>query len=301
MQSHPIGGCGFGGRVRHAWRAAALAFGLAGLLAGPALADSCKPIPGCRPQFSLDRYDGGRDVPITDCRTNPSGSACAWADAHSGLENFLACSLETTGPIALCYYSGVPGQPLLTPGCTFSQGRKAAECECYQISKGKPRGARYSYILVTSILNKRVYEATVARCGKDGRRCLNAANLRDADPPREAPVCTSLRAGTLFPGADLISTFSPILIGSKGITSQACPTSGKGGNLYAGCMTAPCKTTGKTDPSTGLPLVHCTCPTFDGPNQVGNPQIKEGDFSCSPSPNVWSSAYQYPTFEVLPP
>ena len=221
MQSHPIGGCGFGGRVRHAWRAAALAFGLAGLLAGPALADSCKPIPGCRPQFSLDRYDGGRDVPITDCRTNPSGSACAWADAHAGLENFLACSLETTGPIALCYYSGVPGQPLLTPGCTFSQGRKAAECECYQISKGKPRGARYSYILITSILNKRVYEATVARCGKDGRRCLNAANLRDADPPREAPVCTSLRAGTLFPGADLISTFSPILIGAR--ASSATP------------------------------------------------------------------------------
>ena len=49
MQSHPIGGCGFGGRVRHAWRAAALAFGLSGLLAGPAIADSCKPDPSCRP------------------------------------------------------------------------------------------------------------------------------------------------------------------------------------------------------------------------------------------------------------
>ncbi|MFO1211033.1 MAG: hypothetical protein U1E40_17740, partial [Amaricoccus sp.] len=74
--------------------------------AAPAMANSsCRPDPACRPQFSLDRYEAGREVPITDCRTNPSGSACAWADAHSGLENFLACKLATTGPIALCYYS----------------------------------------------------------------------------------------------------------------------------------------------------------------------------------------------------
>jgi hypothetical protein len=288
------------GATRSAWRAAALAFGLSGLLAGPALADSCKPIPSCRPQFSLDSYDGGVKTPITDCRTNPSSSPCAWADAHVGRENFLACSLEKTGPIALCYYSGVPGPPLLTPGCTFTQDKKAANCDCYQISKGQPRGARYSYILITSILNKRVYEATVARCGKDGRHCLNAANLLAHDKP-EAPVCNALRDKRLFRGADLISTFSPILIGSKGITSFACPTDGGTGNLYAGCMTAPCKTTGKTDPSTGLPLVRCTCPTYDGPNQVGNPQIKLGDYSCSPTPNVWSSAYQAPAFGVIPP
>ena len=285
--------------IRGALGAAALALALLGAAGGPAGASSCKPDPSCRPLFNLDRYGG--NVPITDCRTNPSDSPCAWADAHSGFENFLACRLETTGPIALCYYSGVPGEPLLTPGCTFAQGRKAAECECYQIEKGKPRGARYSYILITSILNKRVYERTVARCGRNGERCLNAANLRASDPPREAPVCASLRAGTLFPGADLISTFSPILAGQKGLISQACPTDGSAGNLYAGCMTAPCKTTGRTDPSTGLPLVRCTCPTYDGPNQVGNPQIRLGDYSCSPSPNVWSSAYQFPAFGVLPP
>ena len=159
------------------------------------------------------------------------------------------------------------------------------------------RGARYSYILVTSILNKRVYEATVARCGKDGRRCLNAANLRRSRPAPEAPVCTSLRDRNAVPRGRPDLDLQPDPDRQKGITSFACPTGGSGGNLYAGCMTAPCKTTGKTDPSTGLPLVHCTCPTFDGPNQVGNPQIKEGDFSCSPSPNVWSSAYQYPAFE----
>jgi hypothetical protein len=246
----------------------------------------------------LRRRQGGADHRLPH---QHSDSACAWADAHSGLENFLACRLETTGAIALCYYSGVPGEPLLTPGCTFTQDRKAAEYECYQISKGKPKGTRLSYILVTSILNRRVYQETIQPCGFNGECCLNAANLGDTDPPREAPVCEATRAGTLFPGADLISTFSPILKPTKRLISQTCSTSGEGGNLYAGCMSAPCKTTGKTDLSTGLPLVRCTCPTFDGPNQVGNPQIRLGDFSCSPSPHVWSSAYQYPPFGVLTP
>ena len=272
------------------------------VLAAPALANSsCRPDPACRPQFNLDRYEAGRDVPITDCRTNPSGSACAWADAHSGLENFLACRLETTGPIALCYYSGVPGAPLQSLGCTLTQDGKAADCDCYKISRGKPAGARYSYILVTSILNKRVYQETVARCGSTGERCLNAANLGDADPPREAPACDAMRAGTMFPGADLISTFTPILYPQLGLVSQTCPRDGRAGNVYAGCMGSPCKATGKTDPKTGLPLVRCTCPTFDGPNQVGNPQIQLGDFACRQPKHVWSSAYQYPAFEVLAP
>jgi hypothetical protein len=175
------------------WRGIVLALALLGLGGGPALAaNSCRPDPSCTPQFSLERY--GKDVPITDCRTNPSTtSTCAWADAFTGPENFLACSLERTEPIALCYYSGVPGQPLRTPGCTFTQDGKASECDCYQVSLGKPKGARYSYILVTSILNERVYRETVRVCGANGERCLNGANLRDDHPPREAPVCDALR------------------------------------------------------------------------------------------------------------
>lgn len=106
-------------RTRHGSLAsrlgAVLALALA-VLATPAEANnSCKPDPACTPEFSLKRYEAGRDVPITDCRTNPSGSACAWADAHSGLENLLACRLEVTGPIALCYYSGVPGSRCRPP------------------------------------------------------------------------------------------------------------------------------------------------------------------------------------------
>ena len=144
--------------------------------------------------------------------------------------------------------------------------------------------------LITAILNKKVYEDTVSACGLDGSGGLNATNI--GDPAyKEAPVCAAFRDKTLFPGADLYSDFSSILISTKGVTSASCPTEG-GANLYAGCMTAPCTNTGKTDPSTGLPLVKCTCPTYNGPNQVGNPQINS--YSCSPTPHVWSSAYSAP-------
>ena len=242
----------------------------------------------CQPKFNLNGYDKGAKTPINTCETNYSSSPCAWADVSSGMQNFLACSLNATGPIALCYYSGVPGEPNLTPACTFSQGKNSAQCDCYKISHDNPKGATWSYVLITSILNKKIYEETVAECGADGSGCLNAMNIKDDPAPKEAPVCAALRDKTLFPGADLYSDFSPILINTKGITSFTCPED-RGANLYAGCMTAPCKNTGKTDPSTGLPLVKCTCPTYNGPNQVGNPQIKS--YSCRPTPNVWSSAY----------
>jgi hypothetical protein len=278
------------GAKRTPWLCGALALGLLGLLGGPVQSGSCTPDPSCQPKFGLNRYDKGVKTAITNCQTNESSSPCAWADVATKPENFLACSLETTGPIALCYYSGVPGFPLLTPGCTFAQGKKAANCDCYKISKDQPAGATYSYVLITSILNKQVYEETITQCGVEGEDCLNAANLADSDKP-EAPVCSALHDRSLFRGADLISTFSPILVGTKGIISHACPTWGGTGNLYAGCMTAPCKETGKIDVTTGLPIVKCTCPTYKGPNQVGNPQIEQGNYSCSPTPRVWSSAY----------
>ena len=247
---------------------AALVLGLLALATGPAVANnSCKPDPACKPQFSLDRYEAGRDVPITDCRTNPSGSACAWADAHSGLENFLACRLETTGPIALCYYSGVPGAALQTPGCTLTQDGKAADCTCYQVSQGKPKG-RAVFLHPGHLDPEQAGLRGDRQALRPRRRAL--PERRQSGLRRPAARGAGLRGDAGrddVSGADLISTFSPILAPELGLVSQTCPRNGKGGNLYAGCMGSPCKTTGKTDPATGLPLVRCTCPTFDGPTR----------------------------------
>jgi hypothetical protein len=272
--------------------------------------------PSCQPNFHFNR------TPINTCQTNNSISPCAWADVVSEKENFLACRLEKTGPVALCYYSGVPGQPLDTPGCTLSSDGNTAQCDCYKISKGNPKRATYSYILITSILNKEVYKDTVSQCGVNGSDCLNATNIGDHPAAPEArALCAALRDKTLFPGADLISDFNPIFADpacrtstsssknnqtKEDTTSKSCykginkdPVMCE--NLYVGCMTAPCQyyKPEKIDPSTGLPLVSCTCPTYNGPNQVGNPQIlgnppKIKPYSCSPTPYAWSSSYMPP-------
>jgi hypothetical protein len=276
------------------------------MFAVPAVAQTCPaPNQSCQPQFNLDSYDGGQQITINDCQTNSSSSPCAWADALSsdvkGFKTyFLACRLQTTGPIALCYYSGVPGSPYQTPSCTFSQNGNAAECDCYKISPDTPGAGTYSYVEISAILNKDVYLSTVAQCGMDGSQCLNFSDLRSG--LQEANICSVIgsKPNGVFPGADLISDFSQIRLfptmnsnvppaGDIGAFSQKCPIPPRQANLYAGCMTAPCTNTGKIDPRTHLPLVSCTCPTYDGPNQVGNPQIQGK--SCSPTPYVWSSAY----------
>ena len=123
---------------RKTWRFHALALGVLCLLGGPVLGQTCQPNNSCQPAFNLNGYDAGAKTEINSCTTNSSSSPCAWADVAEGMENFLACRLDKTGPIALCYYSGVPGNPLFTPSCTFSQDKNAAECACYQISADRP-------------------------------------------------------------------------------------------------------------------------------------------------------------------
>jgi hypothetical protein len=283
------------------WRWYGLALGILFMLAGPVVAQGGPQNANCQPKFNLNGYDKGVKTAINTHQTNNTSSSCAWADVIMEPKNFLACPLVDTGPIALCYYSGVPKGPKSTPSCTFSQGKNAAQCDCYQISAGVPADATYSYVLITGILNKKVYEETVAACGSDGGGCLNAENLKIEPDKKLAPVCDAIRNKTMFSDADVISDYSPALIPIIGDNENTtCPMTGEGdANLYAACMTAPCKSTGKIDQLTGLPLVKCTCPTYYGPNQVGNPQLAEGNYSCSPTPHVWSSAYN-PNSSSLP-
>jgi len=53
---------------------------------------------------------------------------------------------------------------------------------------------------------------------------------------------------------------------------------------YAGCMTAPC--TGPVTVTNGTATIHCDCPIYDGPFQLG----KDG-LSCDDAPMAWSAAY----------
>jgi hypothetical protein len=314
---------------RKDWRCFALAVAALCIWAVPVLAQSCTPSPSCmNPQFNLSAYYGGQNITINQC-IDPNSPSCAWADAvmvpnmADATKYFLACQLlpgTPPPPIALCYYSGVPGAPLNTPSCTLSQGGNAAECSCYEINATTPGATgqySYSYVELTAILNQDLYNQTLADCvGSDGTiNCLTLADVHNGImKPQAQHLCAALtnQPNGIFPGADLVSDFSEIGnspenpgIPAPLATPYACPANPPPpGNNYAACMTAPCTHTGKIDPVTHLALARCTCPTFIGPNQVGNPQIENPPngppFSCSPTgppygptalPWVWSSAY----------
>ena len=221
------------------------------------------PLQSASATFDFDRFTKSKPFKLNTLPTTPYGPP--WADILMKTENFLECKGAS---IALCYYSG-PGP---TTPCT-ADGLGIANCTCYEI----PGGQRY-LVDINAILNRDVYLRTVAKCGKDGSRCRPTGSL-------EAPVCEAINNNTLIPGADLISTFSLYLEKQIHIDPTTCATPA----AYAGCMTAPCKRTGKIDPKTGLPLVQCGCPIFTGPYQVGTAIDQD---QCVLAGNyVWSAAY----------
>jgi hypothetical protein len=216
--------------------------------------------------FDFERFTKDRPFKLNTLPTTPYGPP--WADITMKPSNFLECK---GAAIALCYYSG-PGP---TTPCT-PDGLGIANCTCYEIPAGQP------YLVdINAILNRDVYLKTVAACGKDGGNCRPAG-------PLQAPVCDAINSNTLIPGADLVSTFSLYLEKQIHIKPTTCATAA----AYAGCMTAPCKRTGKIDPKTGLPLVQCGCPTFTGPYQVGT--AIDQDQCVLGGAYVWSAAYNVP-------
>jgi hypothetical protein len=156
-------------------------------------------------------------------------------------------------------------------------------------------------VLITSILNPEAREETVAACGKEGKECLNGANLKDcmsrsesgmsisdAGSCKPAPVCGylgSIAEGTkptLYPDkpdVDVVSTFSLAYVAQHPLAAGGAACSG----LYAGCMTAPCKTEENG-------LATCSCPLFEGNYQLGLDTSELPGLGCDISPNVWSAA-----------
>ncbi|HVY55298.1 MAG TPA: hypothetical protein VHC46_06035 [Thermodesulfobacteriota bacterium] len=186
-----------------------------------------------------------------DLMTTPYGPA--YADILVEPTNFLPCQ---GGPFALCYYAGPEPQT-----CELTGDGTFANCKCYEIAYGK------YFVDINAILDKNIYLETVAVCGSDGSGCQNT---------NSAPVCAAINSGSFIPGSDSISVFSFDCVPEEGIGDTNCPQS-----IYAGCMTAPCKRTGEEG------IVECSCPTYDGPYQVGldNQACTLGDDL------VWSAAY----------
>ena len=280
------------------WRGWAVVLGALCMLGAPGSAHSAGPAsPGPNasylPTFNFDAFTKNKPFRLNTLATTPYGPA--WADILLAPQNFVACK---GAKIALCYYSG-PDDPL-RPGaaslpCDLTNSG-IANCTCIAI----PPDENPYYVDINAILNLDVYLDTVNTCGPDGRYCKPTG-------PHEAPVCHAISNRSLIPGADLFSTFSPVLDSPDEYPIIPASCAATPGVPYAGCMTAPCKTTidpatgrAPADPVTGLELVQCACPTYAGPPpapfpgapyQVGN----LGGNSCTlGGNNVWSAAYQVP-------
>jgi hypothetical protein len=282
MQQIQPAGTGTPSRRINSWRRWAIGLGVLCLLVTPGhsygadrVSSASKP-PANAP-FNFDDFTKNKPFRLNTLPTTVVDGmpTPAWADIVEGPENFLECKGAS---IALCYYSGPEG---VTPCELDGPGR--ANCTCYEI----PHGAPY-FVDINAILNLDVYLDTVKTCGHDGRHCLPVGQ-------QHAPVCDAINGNKLIPGADVISTFSLFLESEIPIGQTTCETP----NIYAGCMTAPCKRTGETDPVTGLPLVQCSCPTFNGSYQVG--QDVNTDQCVLGGDNVWSAAFAPNQGSISPP
>jgi hypothetical protein len=191
----------------------------------------------------------GGSFPLNTAMTTAYGPA--WADVTLSQDDFLPCF----GPYALCYYAN----------CTLSADGTVSDCPCYAWFGP-------NFVDIHAILNADSYQATVEQCSTDPASC-QAVN--------GAPVCGDLNSGDFYADASRVSTFSFYLPpgAKRGLTDcsdQPAP--------YAGCMTAPCAD--PTPNADGSVTIHCDCPIFDGPFQIGTTA------SCDDAPGqAWSAAY----------
>jgi hypothetical protein len=214
---------------------------------------------------------------FNDHYTTPFGPA--YADIWTAQQNFLACRppVARAFSYALCYFSGpAVGTPVLAGGgptanpplpCALSADGNSATCTCYEIKTEQyPPFVPY-FANINGILNLDLYLRTIAACGHDGELCGAQAPLRDHMWWNAAPVCRAVNTNNVIPNAELISVFSTVK-NSDYVTGTTPNTTACPAGKYAGCMTAPCYHTGKTD-SAGNELVECNCPVYDGPFELG--------------------------------
>jgi hypothetical protein len=193
----------------------------------------------------------GGDFPLNTIQTTTYGPA--WADVSLGSADFLPCF----GPYALCFYAD----------CTVAPDGSVSDCPCYE-------WFGTSYVLINAILNLDTYQATKTQCDADPASC---------QVPNGAPVCAEINNGTFFNGAKRISTFSFYRAKQEPLGNTDCSNQP---GLYAGCMTGPCFGDVTPNPGDRSATIHCDCPNYNGPFQIGKDHQ-----SCDIAPNAWSAAY----------
>jgi len=154
----------------------------------------------------------------------------------------VSCEQET---YALCAYAK----------CTMNDDMMTANCPCYSLSGS-------SLARIDVIPDPKVKQATLDEC-VDATACSQ----------NNAPICEAIADGTLWPGADAVSTFSRALEiengvmvdgnGERGSPNWNCAVPPSGDRLVPNCMLAPCRA---LDGPVSVPYfegdatMECTCP-----------------------------------------
>lgn len=245
---------------------------------------------------------------FNDRYTTPFGPA--YADIWLHPQNFLACKppLHRSFTYALCLYSGpAVGTPVGAKGstavnpplpCKLAPDGKSADCTCYALTTEEYPPYIPYFVDINAILNLDLYRRTVGACGHEGENCSPREPLRADSWWNDAPVCRAANTGRVMPDTDLISVFSTVKTSDYETGSSSNSTSCTTGK-YAGCMTAPCRHTGKRD-SAGNELVQCQCPVYDGPFEISqagvpcdaNKLTPAASRPAGPAPvYVWSAAH----------
>lgn len=146
---------------------------------------------------------------------------------------------------ALCAYAN----------CTMNEDTLTANCPCYSISG--PSLAR-----IDLIPDDQIRQETIATC-TDATSCAD----------NNAPICDAISTGSLWPGADAVSTFSRELEVENGVLlneegerdtfTWKCAVSKREVRLVPNCMLAPCRALDNpvTNPYfDGEATMECTCP-----------------------------------------
>ena len=172
----------------------------------------------------------------------------------------VACDQE----YALCAFAN----------CTLSDDLKTASCRCYAFDDGK---AGTSIAMVGLIPDPAVLEETQSVCDTPAS-CGSGGDSRSSNVTfmeNEAPLCDAIASNELWPGADLVSTYSSKRQVANGVqfdnaTGAALPTwtcPAAANRLVPVCMLAPC-VYDPEGPSTnpynaGRSHMVCTCPLVE--------------------------------------
>mmetsp|Transcript_57356 Transcript_57356/g.66236 ORF Transcript_57356/g.66236 Transcript_57356/m.66236 type:complete len:685 (-) Transcript_57356:295-2349(-) len=152
-------------------------------------------------------------------------------------------SVKCTNPYALCAKSN----------CTVNPDERTASCGCYGFDDDAAKSI--SSMRIALIPDEGVKYATIEACANSTTGCDDGPFGNDMVDA--TPVCDAIRDNALWPGSDLVSTFSfqpqlPPLNNDETWTCEAKP-----GQFVPVCMLAPCRY------SNSEPIVTCTCPLVE--------------------------------------